>query len=335
MTTYSHGATNAADLPDGIDDWTYADWECYLELTGLADIAGSLDAVPIQGGVSANVMRVGHLVFKQPREQLAVPGRWRANRSRLLIETRAMALVEGIAPAVRFMDASRLIAATDFIEGDSWKTQIFAGEATPSQGAKLGKILTMIHATPLVEDFSDGHVWELRYKPFLVALIEYHPDLSSELMDLLYQFTSTTTSLVHGDFSPKNILVSRLHDLLVVDWEVAHLGHPAFDQAFMLSHLFAKAVVVKKHSESIFAIATAFARAAGPMNEDLVTRALGAFLLARVHGASRLGYVRGADSDTVVRLGRAFIRRQLKSPWSAPAFGDVLHQIRGLSHEPI
>src|SRR4030095_8062757 len=47
-------------------------------------------------------------------------------------------------------------------------------------------------------------------------------------------------TLVHGDYSPKNILVHR-DRLVLLDHEVIHFGDPAFDLGFALTHLFSNA----------------------------------------------------------------------------------------------
>ena len=47
--------------------------------------------------------------------------------------------------------------------------------------------------------------------------------------------------LIHGDFSPKNLLVGD-DRLLMVDCEVAWFGDPGFDLAFYLNHLFLKSL---------------------------------------------------------------------------------------------
>ena len=41
-------------------------------------------------------------------------------------------------------------------------------------------------------------------------------------------------SLVHGDYSPKNLLTDG-SSLMVIDWECVHYGNPAFDAAFLLN----------------------------------------------------------------------------------------------------
>ena len=47
-------------------------------------------------------------------------------------------------------------------------------------------------------------------------------------------------SLVHGDWSPKNILVLKVSNVLAIDFECIHFGDPSFDAAFLLNHLLLK-----------------------------------------------------------------------------------------------
>ena len=47
-------------------------------------------------------------------------------------------------------------------------------------------------------------------------------------------------TLVHGDYSPKNVLVYQ-DRLILLDHEVIHWGDPAFDVGFALTHLLSKA----------------------------------------------------------------------------------------------
>ena len=48
-------------------------------------------------------------------------------------------------------------------------------------------------------------------------------------------------TLVLGDWSPKNILVHR-EGLVLLDFECAHAGDPAFDLGFFLTHLLLKRI---------------------------------------------------------------------------------------------
>src|SRR5205823_5639992 len=57
---------------------------------------------------------------------------------------------------------------------------------------------------------------------------------------LIAETRATRTALVHGDYSPKNVLVFQ-DALVLVDHEVIHFGDPAFDVGFSLTHLLSKA----------------------------------------------------------------------------------------------
>ena len=52
---------------------------------------------------------------------------------------------------------------------------------------------------------------------------------------------SRSDALVHGDFSPKNVLVYN-RQLILLDHEVLHFGDPAFDIGFSLTHFLSKAL---------------------------------------------------------------------------------------------
>ena len=53
--------------------------------------------------------------------------------------------------------------------------------------------------------------------------------------------------LVLGDYAPKNLLAYP-DGVFVIDLEVAHLGAPAFDVAFLLTHLVLKQLVLPGRS---------------------------------------------------------------------------------------
>src|SRR5438874_1502132 len=54
------------------------------------------------------------------------------------------------------------------------------------------------------------------------------------------EMTRDRVTLVHGDFSPKNLLVHP-GGVMALDFEVVHWGNPDFDTAFLLTHLTLKA----------------------------------------------------------------------------------------------
>jgi 5-methylthioribose kinase len=153
-------------------------------------------------------------------------------------------------------------------------------------------------------------------------------------------------SLVLGDFSPKNILVYKT-DLILLDFECAHAGDPAFDLGFFLSHLLLK--TIRSASEDaaaaapFAALATRFWDAYRDRRQlisaaqaDLDRRAslhAAACCLARVDGKSPVEYL----DEKGQSVARRFAREALGCP---PANWHTLRNIldiaidRGLPCRP-
>src|SRR5208283_2972071 len=82
---------------------------------------------------------------------------------------------------------------------------------------------------------------QLRVEPYLLTTGARHPALRSLFDAEAHRIEATREALVHGDFSPKNILI-RGDRLVLLDCEVAWYGDPVFDVAFFLNHLFLKSL---------------------------------------------------------------------------------------------
>ena len=112
----------------------------------------------------------------------------------------------------------------------------------------VGRMLGRIHAASapradLARAFADRSFFdELRIDPYLRYVAARAPDLAPALDEVAAELLATGACLVHGDFSPKNLLVTPDDGVLLVDHEVAHWGHPAFDVAFVTNHLCLKAI---------------------------------------------------------------------------------------------
>ena len=83
---------------------------------------------------------------------------------------------------------------------------------------------------------------QLRIDPYYRTLAEARPDARAGIERLLASVDASPRSLVHADFSPKNLLIFS-GGLLMVDFETGHFGDPAFDLGFFLSHLLLKSVL--------------------------------------------------------------------------------------------
>ena len=110
-------------------------------------------------------------------------------------------------------------------------------------------------------------------------------------------------TLVHGDYSPKNILVHQ-NRLILLDHEVIHFGDPAFDIGFSLTHLLSKAHHLPPHRRAFAAAAGLYWQTYRATLGDLAgfadleqyaVRHTLACLLARVAGRSPLEYLNEAE----------------------------------------
>ena len=121
--------------------------------------------------------------------------------------------------------------------------------------------------------------------------------------------------MIHGDVSPKNILVGPAGPVFL-DAECACIGDPAFDLAFCLNHLLLKSLWNPAARESFNACFEAMAQSylAGVDWEPaagLEARAaslLAGLFLARVDGKSPVEYITAeADREGVRRCARGLL----------------------------
>jgi 5-methylthioribose kinase len=290
------------------------------------------------GGVSNIVLKVKtprqSLVLKQALPKLRVEMDWRARIDRIWTERDALKLLgqilpDGQAPRVVYDDPENYLFAMTCAPDDArnWKDELMAGHIEPWVAGEAGRMLGRIHRhcqtdVAARKRFADNaNFVELRTDPYFVTVGQRHPDLQPVVEAETRAVLETKWTLVHGDFSPKNMLLiqppaaGRQH-LLLLDCEVAHLGHPAFDAAFCLNHLCLKAVKFPERGTGYLDLAGRFWQAyrdefATDRLDELSRRTvvqLGLLQLARVDGKSPAEYLTEPDKkEAVRRLGRELV----------------------------
>jgi 5-methylthioribose kinase len=233
----------------------------YLRESGRVPDRAEIDVRELSGGVSNIVLRVdipgkSPFVIKQCRERLRVVMDWRARLERIWTERATLDLLhsilpEGTVPTVWFEDRPLYLFAMTCAPDDAvtWKTHLMAGQINPDIAALLGTILGTIHARAhehpaMRETLSDTSLFEeLRIDPYYRTAARAHPDIAPRIDALIAAMDQPADerTLVLGDFSPKNILVHS-GGLILLDFECAHAGDPAFDLGFFLSHLVLKTI---------------------------------------------------------------------------------------------
>jgi aminoglycoside phosphotransferase (APT) family kinase protein len=264
------------------------------------------------GGVSGDVMLTDDgFVRKRFLPQLKVAMEWKSDPRRVFREIdslRAWGRIVGpdAVPQIVSVEPEEFGYTMTYAEGPAWKDQLMAGEARRSIACELGRRLALVHRKPDAEArralAGPGFFHELRVEPYYETAAKRHPDLP-----IRAEFTSET--LVHGDYSPKNILV-HAGGLWVLDHEVAHWGDPCFDLAFMLNHLMIKALVFADARYRDLGFAFLDAYGPGAALEARTMRCLAVLMLARVDGKSPLAYL---SEEQRGRL-RALARRRILEP---------------------
>jgi 5-methylthioribose kinase len=276
----------------------------------------------LAGGVSNRTVLVERpsgeaWVLKQALKKLRVAVEWYSSPERIHREALGMRWLAQLAPPgastrLIFEDHTSHILAMEAVPQphENWKTLLLAGRLETGHVEEFGRLLGTIHRAAyerraqIAAAFNDRSFFEtLRIEPYYVYTWSQIPETAQFYDALIGETRARRLTLVHGDYSPKNILVYQGR-LVLLDHEVIHFGDPAFDLGFALAHLMSKA-------HHIHDMRAAFAAAAGdywrtyraalgdvPWSSDLeprtVRHTLGC-LLARVAGRSTLEYLDGEE----------------------------------------
>jgi Ser/Thr protein kinase RdoA (MazF antagonist) len=230
-------------------------------------------------------------------------------------------------PALLGQDAATGTLAMAYLPPEQyplWKEQLRAGHADPSAAAAVGRRLVTLHGES-ARDPSIGRrfpnekiFYDIRLEPYLVATAAAHPDRASALHGLVEQTEAHRLALIHGDVSPKNILIGP-DGPVFLDAECACHGDPAFDLAFCLNHLLLKGLWVPAKKQAYLRCFQALAasylsgvdwedRAAF---EERAAALLPGLLLGRVDGKSPVEYLQdNRDKDRVRLVARAFLEQR-------------------------
>lgn len=277
----------------------------------------------LAGGVSNRAVLVERengeaWVLKQALAKLRVAVDWFSSPERIGREALGLRWLAELAPPgatvpLLFEDRARHILAMACAPRPhaNWKDLLLAGRVDGALVAQFGALLGTVHRNAalrrdeIAAAFDDRSFFEsLRLEPYYAYAAAQVLEAARFYADLIAETRATRLTLVHGDYSPKNILVHTPPTgdprLVLLDHEVVHFGDPAFDLGFSLAHLLSKAHHLPVHREAFAAAAldywVAYRRALGAVAwanglESRAARQTLGCLLARVAGRSPLEYL--------------------------------------------
>jgi aminoglycoside phosphotransferase (APT) family kinase protein len=286
----------------------------------------------LAGGVSSDIWRVdlvsGPVCVKRALPKLRVEQDWFAPVERNAYEAAwmrfAASVVPDAVPELLGQDEAAGVLVMAYLDPAGhrlWKADLRDGHADPDVARAIGNRLVRIHAASandpnLAAAFATDRIfYDIRLEPYLVACARAHPDRGAALQALVETTAKTKRALVHGDVSPKNVLIGPRGPVFL-DAECAWYGDPAFDVAFCLNHLLLKCLWTPATTRAFVrcfdVLATAYlAGVAWEPQRALEARAarlLPGLLLARIDGKSPVEYVtEAADKGRVRRVARGLL----------------------------
>ncbi|WP_372574326.1 phosphotransferase [Ruegeria jejuensis] len=286
---------------------------------------------PLTGGVASDIasLKVGDARYcvKFALPKLKVAADWRAPRHRNAAEYAWLEVAARVVPesAVRLYGRSDSAHGfvMEFVTGAEtylWKTALLEGQPAKGEARAVGDMVGRIHAASAKPNFDRSFFWNrddfraLRIEPYLSFTAEQHRHLAPQLHDLADMLYDSTQVLVHGDVSPKNILI-RHGRPIILDAECATMGDASFDPSFCLNHLILKAVHLPAQRTALYDEVAQFWRAYAPHVswedasdlEARICRLLPALMLARVDGKSPVEYLGTPRREQVRKLALPLI----------------------------
>jgi aminoglycoside phosphotransferase (APT) family kinase protein len=284
---------------------------------------------PLAGGISSDVFLIEddgrRLVVKQALPCLKVEDHWPADTCRNRVEYEFLRYLGRVLPetAPKVFAVGKDYFVMEYLgpEYENWKALLLRGDIEPRHAVQAGEILGSLHRSsfgnPELKSLFDTtpNFHQLRTDPYLLTTGRRHPDLREIFEQEALRLEQTRKCLVHGDYSPKNMLVGTGR-LVLLDGEVAWYGDPAFDVAFLINHLLLKSLFHAPRNTELQPAIEAFLakyheqRALEPAQkadlEATIAPLLLMLLLARIDGKSPVEYL-------TLEGKREFVRNLVRS----------------------
>ena len=291
----------------------------------------------ITDGVSSDIWHVktsyNEFCIKRALEKLTVKEDWYAPIDRNDFEAKYFTYCKTVEPnsfpKILGHDNINHILAMEWFDNKKflvWKKKLLEKSISLKDGKRIGKLLGLIHKSFFRKRkyekifLNDKTFYDIRIEPYLVFTSKYYPEFSAEYKSTIDLLTKNKSTIIHGDFSPKNILLGKNFPV-ILDAETACWGNPVFDLAFLNNHVILKSILNSEVSKSYFNLSNHFLKsyfASFPiMNNSnfikkfIILQAL--LILARVDGKSPVEYFTNKHKNLARTLAKNLIANKSKT----------------------
>lgn len=297
----------------------------------------------LSGGVSALVFKIttvnSSFIVKQACSRLRVKDLWVSDPSRIEREFLFLSAFKSLVPGGSLTEplwydrqnhVLAMSTATD--PATSWKKELLSGIANPVRASQAGELLANIHEMGggLRENYpklADKTIFQqLRIEPFYERLALNYPRYNPMIEHLRNRMMIENSTICHGDFSPKNLLIHP-EGLTLVDHETAHFGDPTMDVGLFLAHLVLKTIHAKSLRSLYAGLIRSFLESYLGKHRHFDFNSqqsslghLGVVLLTRVSGTSQVDYLDESQKQEAAKLAHDLLEGTIKTWESFPPY---------------
>ncbi len=292
----------------------------------------------ITDGVSSDIWYVKtdqnrEFCIKRALAKLTVKEDWYAPISRSNFEAMYFQHCFKIAPnnfpKLLGHDKKNYILAMEWYNPDSflvWKKKLLKKQVEEEDIKNVSNILIKKHkkffnSKQFEKKFNnDATFFSIRIEPYILFTSRKYPDFKNKFDNVEENLVKNKKTLIHGDFSPKNILIKN-NNPLILDAETACWGDPVFDLAFCNNHLLLKSLLPDGVGKKLLNLSFKFIKnyidnISWENKKNFIKRLLDIIpllLLARVDGKSPIEYFKIKQRKITRQLGKHILIDEVKT----------------------
>ena len=279
----------------------------------------------LTGGVSSEVYHVktikNNYCIKRSLKRLLVKKKWIANTNRIKFEYLWLKhcqniLKRNIPNTYEFNNKKKYIVM-EYLKTSQYKTlkQLYFNKIININTIRsISKHLYKIHSnssnykTKKTFEGNYKNFYDLRLDPYFNEVGRVYPKYKEYIKKINENYIKHSNTLVHGDFSPKNILVGK-NKIIYLDAECCNFGDPVFDLVFFTNHLLIKSIFFKDKSQEFIKLYISFYKeylsnlSTKNFNSyiDRIIKMTPIMLLSRVDGKSPVEYINKVKIKNIIR----------------------------------